>query len=453
MLMFYSCSTNDKSSILEHIPAEAKNIFLVNFKNVLLQSGGDITSDGELILSESAKSLLHGNDEPTGALVDFICKNARFIDVENMFWYKMTESSAIINIFKIKDYAKLKENLLLSGFVGEEADGYLIYDMGSCQMALNKSFGWISRDLEQAIAIEKKIGHSHIASFDPVKEFLENNMHDIQFVVNLKDKTSEGIHYMLGFASFKNTGLFAEISLMDNEGKIYQFRNNIHEVDRNLLKYIPGQTQLLFAIGKVDDWSILFEEVEKFIPKNLFSVYQLYYQVAKEYIAQIDGTTLFAGAPIAGRQALRQFSLDTWQVLVMSHFPQEITDELIQTVINFLSMQNTAVKEVSEGIYQTKLQGTEVMFGNVNGYLFFSNYDILEGGNTDLATAYESKRAVAEFLIPNGSETMKACELPWGLDLNLSLNADNGMVVLRLPGANGPVLKELVDFAAQSGNR
>lgn len=446
------CKSDEESTLLEHVPCDAKSMVTVNFKNILLQSGGDIEASGKFGIPESWSALMQNSGNASMALVEMICEEAPYIDTEKIIWYSVKDMSKPSVMFYITDLDKFRSDIASGAETEKKIGKYSIFAMKEFDVVVTDHIGWITADAEYTINMDKDIKDNHLASFDPIRVYLERDDHDIEFVINSSADWNDSISYVLGYTSFKNTGIITELSFMNADGEIYRFNNNIHEVERNLLSYVPNQTQLLFAIGPVENWNPLFNALDKFMPTNEFNTYALYYQIAKEYISRIDKTTMIALAPIAGRQALKNFSLDTWQVLFMSHLPQEQTDDLISLAKTFVISQSMPLKEISPDIYATRLNGVEVLFGEIDGYIFFSNYDLMEGGNTDLATAYESKRAVAQFLVPYESETMNAYNLPWGIDFNISLNSSNLMFVLRLPGSNGTVLSNLLDYFASAGS-
>lgn len=445
--VLWACSGNDTASLLEKIPANAKCVTIVNLKNIVIQSGCKIEQDGQITLTPQLESFLEKGDVATNTLFQIISKTASFINTEKMAWFVPNNYNGAVLIFDINNKDQLNQYLSSSSVVSTSQAGYSIYAFPECVVLTKGNSGWIARDANTVIEIQNSIGKKHFAAFSPVREFLENDPHDIETVINNSENTASELQYILGLANFKSSGIFAEFSFMDAEGKIYRFSNNIHEVERDLLKYVPSQTQILFAFGKIDDWDKIFNAIENENLENIANKYALYYHIAKDYLRKINGTTLLALAPFAGSQSLLNLSPETWQILFMSHLSQEDTDEILSTARMFVGYQFGMTEEDdNNNNYKLKLGNYEITFGEIEDYIFASNYDILEGGNTNMAPAYESKRAVAQLTIPYGSETMKALELPWGVDFNISLNGTNVMFVLRLPGANGPVLANLIQY-------
>lgn len=445
ILCLQSCG-GGKSGILEHIPVDSYSVMSINVKDIILQSGGNLEGSGALTPNDALYELL----DETSQNADFlrlICTLAPYIEIENVFRYEYTEGSGFTYIMKVTDKEGFVTLMDRNESKKREISGYKEYNLDFVNLLLKDNFLWATSDTDGLIAINKKIGSDHFAGFEPLRTFFETEDHDIEFVIQRNIVHDTDYKYLLGLASFKTSGIFAEFSLMNDQGQMYQFRNSVHEVDRELLQYIPSQTQILFALGKVDDWDSFFKSVDNLLPETL-APYMFYYGLTKEYITKIDGTTLIALAPVAGSQSLKKMNLQTWQVLAMTHLPQNESDEILSMVNSFLELQGIAYKETEQGIFTANLMGVHMMYGRKDGYLFFSNYDILDGGNTSMATAYESKRIVAELLIPHNSETMKALNLPWGVDLNLAVNTTNSMIVLKLPGANGPLLKDIVNELA-----
>lgn len=442
----YSCSTNERSSLLEHVPDSTNALYVFNIKNIILQSGGDMLSSGELRPNPSLMSFFD-EDPVNSALFNFLCETAPFIDVENVFRYESNQDSGEIIMVSVKDTQPYLNYLKQISGNPVKDRGFNLFNFNEFYVVEKNNISWITRDYNYIINIEKKLGKNTFASFSPIREFIETEPHDIEMI--LKNDNSD-YRFITGIMTFKKTGIYSQFSLMNEEGELFTLSDKIHEVQRELLKFIPSQTQVLFAIGTVENWQYIFDTFGSIFNKSYFYPYVFYYQIAKDYISKIDGTTMLALAPVAGRQALKNVSLDTWQILFLTHFPQDVTNEIIEMALNFFEMQGNRCTELSKGIYNVNLNHSQLMFGTQNGYIFISNYDIFDGGNTDLATAYEAKRVVAEVLIPYGSETMKAFDLPWGVDFNISLNATTAQIVLKLPGSNGVVLKDLVNFFSKS---
>lgn len=444
-VIMWGCGKSETSRALHHVPSDAKSVTIVNVKNLALQSGCNINAQGQIELTPEAVEMLDRSDMATQTVAGILCSNAPYINIEEVVWYVPENSSKPIVVFEIKDAGKFESSLARLSIASINVDKFTVYSFPECVVAVKGNFGWIGRTAAEIIVNENNIGENHFASFKPVKEFFENDSHDIEFVFNNADNTHAELEYILAFGTFRNSGMFFEFHFIDAEGNNFRF-DNVHDVDRNLLQFIPTQTQILLALGRVDDWTEIFKTLETNLPMHSFGDYNMYYQLAKDYISSINGTTLLAGAPVAGAQAMKNFSLETWQVLFMTHFPQDNTNAIIDLAKGFLSSQKIPCHEVSPGVYQSRLYNDDVMFGCVDGYTFLSNYDILVAGNTDMATAYEGKKGVIELMIPFGSETMKAYNLPWGVDFTISLSTTNVMVTLRLPGSNGPLLKELIKY-------
>lgn len=447
---FSSCSGEDNRNLIEHVPSDALIVAKFNLRNLALQSGCDVKADGSIELSKDVETLFEHSDVASQTLVNILAINAPYIDSEAMMWFKPGTKDGGIVLFDIKDREGLAKSLADFSVAHTTLSGFSVYAYPECSVLTKGEIGWIARQADAVIEIEKK-SDRHFAAFEPVKDFFENESHDIEIAINYNNNVRSDLQYITGFADFKTGGAYAELMFMDAEGNIYQFDDAISTVDRRLLKYIPTKTEALIALGKVNDWDKIFEVVENNAPENLLNEYGPYFAVAKNYLSMIDGTTLFAVAPVAGAQALKQFSLSTWQALMMVHLPAEEIESTISMLKQLLELQGIESRPTSDTNWQFIYEGEKVNFGTVDGYLYVANYDVLNAGNSEFANSYESKQAAFELMIPYGSETMKALNLPWGLDFNIFLSKKHLKTIVRLPGGNGPVLKEIISSMVNSG--
>lgn len=451
MICLASCSSKQSErELFECIPADARMVALVNFRNLALQSGCDVQADGNIQLSEDVEALFEGSDVATQSLVNILSLVSPCIDDEKIIWFASSDGSPIV-LFRITDEASAQKKLSDYATASTSAEGYNVYAFPECVVLTDGTIGKIARTAQIVLNLDDNWNGDFFTEHAPVSKIFKSESHDLELILNNAENTRSELQYVTGFADFKTGGAYAEFQFMDEDGKVYEFSNDISTVDRRLLKYIPVKTEALVAVGKVKDWDKVFSVLENNSPKEFASQYGPYVQMAKSYLNMVDGTILFAVAPIAGEQALRHFSLETWQMLFMAHLPEEEIKSTLDMLHSLMELQGVESRQTSDTNWEISYQGQPVNYGTVDGYIYFANYDVMNAGNIEFANSYEAKQAAFELLIPYNSETMKALHFPWGVDLNIFLSKKNVRVTLRLPGGTGPVLKELISSMVNTG--
>ena len=444
---FTACSEKDEL-LLDHVPDDIFGVAIVNIDSLSLKAGCQVAPDGSLILTPDLKKLCGKADKSFSKAVDIVCAVAPYINTVDLAIVCEEPKSKPFLMFEIFDYDKLTAAIEKMGGKQSQDDDFDVFDLTDCQLVASGRLGWIVGNVQQVKDLEQRAAKGAIADLSPLKDYLDQN-HDFCAAFNPKLEDPKEDYSPMFLADIKNGGLFAELSFMDGKGDTFNFQKNIGDMDRSVLEYIPQGTQILLGIGEMKDSESLLEALRP-VAKEFFSEKVMSaFGVATGLSSMINGSTIIALAPDATSKDLADISPDTWEMLFLSKMSEQNMQKTVDMAKIFLDENGYDVTDLDSTEYTFKYDGRPVNFGIDNGYIYAANYDLDEHERSPVAPENETKLAMFRVLIPKNSETAKAFGLPWGVSFHSTISRHYIMFVLRLPGANGPVLKEVIARACQ----
>lgn len=442
-LVSFGCSKRS-DKLMEQIPADATTVAIVNLDSISIKAGCEFDSAGAIVLSPALRLLEEYEDEATRSLISVILANADYINTIDLVSFVRSADKRPIVLFEVFDKEKLDRSLADRARSISEKEGYNIFTYPGCSIMTKGKFGWISSDADAVIDAVESLESGNVTGNKYVREFLDRP-HDINMIVRNTKCEGSPFEYALFIGECKSGGIFAQCSFMDSEGEIFSFRPYINDVDMNLLSFIPPKTQLLIAFGEVVSWPEILEYIDSGSSGPMLQDYLAYFNLFSDFLTLIDGTTLLAVAPVDGTPVIGEISLDSWQALLLTRMSDMDPEKILSSGEKFFDSLDIKIVKTDTGTYKINFMGLDMIFGAVNGNLYVANYNILDGGNEEIMPEYEGKKFVFNISIPKGSETADLLDLPWGINFNISLHHNNIQMVLRLPGAEKPVLQEVID--------
>lgn len=438
--------------LLESVPADAHYIATVNL-NKILKNAGCKYNNGIITLSPDLAAIRDRLSADNARMVDVMLLTSQAIDFDNIVVFGKDAESPVAT-FGVTDVTLFET--LASGAARsvKREDGTATFFLDDCAVVLDDAQGWVAERVEVIEQARLTKSEGKIAPLtDGIVKYLDRGDEALAFAAKLTgeavttrrngvDNTLDGV-WACGKINVNNNILGLDMTFMDKAGQQIDFSNDVATLDTDFLRYIPENSQLLFALGKPSDIKKLYSALEPFIPKDIKN----YVVTALPYLEAIDGTTAVAFNPAAGAQSLAGLSLDAWDATVMTHMPQEKVDALVGTLSMFAA---TTFRSAShDDINAIKFGDITLTYGNYDGYFIGSTREISADRNNSFSSAVTGKLGALIADIPYGSETMKAFNLPYGFYGSVILEPTLIKGKFRFNGTNEPVLTTVASIVAR----
>ena len=442
--LFSSCS-KEECNLIDNIPVNSKVIASVNI-DMILKNAGCQFKDGTIMLSNDLTILRDRYFQDRATAANMILLTASTVDLKKVFVYQVDDLDPVLT-FKIKN--KEVFTALATGAAGEmkTVDKYDLFKLEGCAIMTKDDFGWLSTSAENIEKSFAKNGGKKIEGFNNVIDLIETSDKAVTVAVNLHKSIDAAPEngvvqqfknaWIISDATLSNNILGLSFKTIDKSGKALDISPYIGEIDSDFLRYTPGNTQLLFALGSVAGIDELYTTIRTaFAPETRETIDQFL-----PYIKEIDGTTSVAINPVATGNSLTDFSLDTWDATIMTHLPQQSVDGIVTMIGHLGTLTGQEPSDDEQPSFN--VGSKEVFYGNHDGYLAFSTRPISANYNNSFTTDVLGSRAVFMLDIPYKSETMKAFDLPYGFYMSLRLENTSLTGRLKFNGTNAPFLSAL----------
>lgn len=441
--MVSSCDKSERG-LLDTVPDSAQAIATVDFDELLKNAGCQV-KDGKYELTPQLTSLLGNSDARSFA--EWLSRFSKVVDLNHVVIYMMDKTTTIGTV-SVTDLDGLESALThydLHKVDGRE--GYDIYEGEDGSVAMLKDGqAWFARKADYVIKSVKKAEKDPLASLVGVKEFLLTE-HPLNFAYRY---SGISFNWVCGSVALNDNIMGMTIKGMDDDGKLLEFDPLFDAVNTDFLRYTPGNTQLAAAFSvKADvpwDQALAILKAHPGLSMSQKGMLEMVFSQLKK----IDGTVALTAAPAAGAPALANFSLSTWDLMLMAHMPQnEVNANVSQLVATARQFGITVDEE--NGVYHANLSRLDpslgdVYVGNVDGYFAVSTRPFDSNSNNSLTQVFQGRGGAVALDIPYGSETMKAFGLPYGLSVTLQLEKKSVEMRARFNGTNGSFLSSLIDM-------
>ncbi|MCH5247845.1 MAG: hypothetical protein J1E99_06770 [Muribaculaceae bacterium] len=445
-LTFSGCSSKDEEGdLLSQIPSEYSFAAIADVENILKQSGCEIQHDGTFQLSPKINQLIEESDVATQTLVHILAGNVSEIKDKEILWFNTQSEETPIVTFLLNDKDSFEQKIAKSSIASSSVGSNMVYTFPECNVILGDSYCWISRDVNLVIKLQEKLKEKKGTILPDNICDLMMTKNSLRFVSSPTVFRQKSIAMVAGFLNFRDTGIRGEVSAFDSEGSVTHFSDVLDRINKDVLDFVPRNTLLLLAFGEIKDWNKVWASLSPIISRGLSAQNQIIAEGIKSYLENINGTTLFAMTPVGGSQALKNFNPLAWDCLFMTKMDEEATVDLMSTVESSFPFLGIDIRKELNDTYSFNYGTSEIRFGLLNGNIFLSNYD-LESSNNGIDVKTDDALACIFLSIPKSSEFAKAQNLPWGVEGSIKVKDECIEMSLKLPGASGNALKELINF-------
>lgn len=413
MAALTSCGGSD--SLQSNIPADIDWAIKFDLAQVIDNAGGSIDSDGSISFPA-----LTANTPMAGMILDNVNQFVKCIDMTSMVVFDRHDSKPVL-IAKLHDADAAKTRIKKYLKEADSTDGYEVYKYNGIAVAFKNDMLYVADDIDYITESAEAASKKDISALPAIQQWL-NEPNFISVVASpevLGLPTNFSQYWLVADAAFDNQTASGEIAMMDIDGKRYNFGEAFGVIDNDFLRYIPENAQGVMALGKIES------------PEIRNSLNNLAAQMgdASQLITNLDGTMSLAVAVDSSFNAiaftekaqLGHLDLKGIDFVAMVHYPQATVDYMIKSLNDMAAQSGQIAKTEANGMQSVMYDGTEYLYGNVDGYFAIADYDLTSEGNTDFAPLVDGTRGVIASISEPG-DNMYGFE--WGSTSRLWLTAD-----------------------------
>ncbi len=398
--MIWSCNSKD-TALLDSVPVDSKAVAMVNAKDVLSNMGCSFEKDG-LKMSDALKSVF-----PFGKLgqidLSALSAVAKGIDIEKLVIFQPDGMRDPVMTFIVTDAAEI-DNLATKGenkAQKSEVKGYTVYFSGKQSVLIKEDRGWlVQMEPEKAAEtvdgiLESASGEGKsVGSVTALNDFMATT-HAAGIVANMAgsgfgDKDS----WTLADVILDGNTMGVNMKWVKSTGEEIK-QDYFQEIDTDFLRYVPGDFNLVFAMG-VKDGEKLAQAIQGATGMLGFQQRAILGALIP-YLRQVDGTLSIAMVtPDPNATA----DIDNLKFIAMVKMPQAKVDEAVSDLNAMLGTYGAKVEKSGPG-YKAVLQGTTFYLANADGNLAVATVPIESTRNNSLTSRVQNNDMALSVIIPS----------------------------------------------------
>lgn len=444
--MMWSCNSKD-TALLESVPLESKAVAMVNVKDVLSNMGCSFENDG-LKISEALK------DTPLGSLgktdLSTLGAVAKGIDVEKLVIFQPEGMRDPVVTFVVTDAAEL-DNLATKGenkAQKSEVKGYTVYFSGRKSVLVKEDRGWLVQ-MEPEKAVDAVDGILEAASGDgksvgsvtALNDFMATT-HAAGIVANMAgsgfgDKDS----WALADVILDGNTMGINLKWVKTTGEEIK-QDYFQEIDTDFLRYVPGDFNLVFAMG-VKDGEKLAGAMQGVTGMMGFQQRAILGALIP-YLRQVDGTLSVA---MVTPEPNAPADMNNLKFIAMVKMPQAKVDEALSDLNAMLGTYGAKVEKSGSG-YKAALQGTTFYLANADGNLAVATVPIESTRNNSLTPRVQNNDMALSVTIPSLAGYFRDAP-SCGVDFSGVLKGNEMMLKCTFTGTKAGFLETLAAMAGK----
>lgn len=422
--------------LTEAIPADIQWAVKLNVAQMLDNAGGKIDSDGKISLPSIGQ-----NSIAMQVMAQPVLDILEQIDIADMVVIG-TENGKTAAIALVRDQSKAIEaieKLISQKF--EKENGYQALNLGGAIIAFKDYKLYVAdkmtvidniiesannRSLDKLPAISKWLTDDNAFAMVVSPDLLENE-------IDLPSNFSN--YWICAQMTLAGQTYSGELTMMDIDGKRYEFGNAFGEVDTDFLRYIPDGTQVVAALGRIESPEIkaTLNKLASELPDD-----------TRQYITALDGTiagALNVSSDFNPMELNRpEYALSNMSFLAMIHYPQA-------TVNSLVSALNAQLKPGAEpsttGVENVNIDGINLWYGNIDGYFTLTNYTPAGTSENEFTPLVEGTRGViAGIQYPQSNPY----GLSWGSKGRIWLTSDAIKMEVTLTNTNLKFMEAMIEM-------
>lgn len=443
--------------LLDSVPASTPMVASIDMEALLKQSGCRLDADTMVLTPELTELLADKRTNVLPTPVELLSKLHGAVDISHVLLFSI-DSRGHDNLFMatISDLAMFENRIAGIGKMTEETDELSVYSVGDWSMAVSDTRIWLgakspSQLIEAVNPLLSLKADASMARLVGIADYLSGEA-ALKVAVHPSaiNPMASGSHtsaWSCVSMKIENSVIGLDLKMMESDGKPLLLASGMQELDSDFLRYVPQSYVFAIAAGFTPEfkWQEIIGAVSLLMgPSN-----SSYISVIAPVLSKIDGTVAVAAGPAAGAPAVANIGLDTWDILVMVHLPQNDVDNALSMLKSYASLGGLKMTTEGNVTVATLPDGTKIYAGNVDGYLAVSNREFDANGANSMTDVFLSKQAAMSLSIPAGSEIVKAFDLPCGFEFTVQMSAYNVHARISLNGSDRRVLPTLMELAVK----
>ena len=446
LLMGITACKNGEDALLDTIPANFKVVATVKAKALMDQCGVSI-SDGNVKIDDAVSSMFSTDMQRvlnTFAKIDA----SGAADLDQIVLCMDNANTAFVT-FNVNNFDDLK-TAIGSDVPWVETGGYQLGSIPEAKLVLAVKDGqaWLTNAKEPAKSIDAMLAaakESSIGKLDGLTQALTadkiiNLATPVEMVEgNATSEAAQQAAWAVASATAQDDELSFDWVCMKGDGEEFQAKG-LQPINPAVLAYVPSSATIAVGAGLTSEfpWAELlaiFTATADFQTQAMISV-------ATPFLRSIDGTVILAASP-ANAEAYSDPEPGNWNFLLMAHMPQESINKIMGQIRTMMFAAGMSVADEGASVIVVPQYGMNLHIGNVDGYFAVSNAPFSPNNNNSLAPNFVNAYAAATVAIPDLSELFPqapAC----GFVLNTSMGESKGKGSLKMPGAKGKILVNIL---------
>ncbi len=434
MAALTSCGGSD--SMKSQIPADIEWAVKVDLTQFIDNAGGAMTSEGELEFKKLSEQIPEVNFM-LAAVIPLI----KTLDLSAIVVFGR-EKNDVVLVSQLRDADAAKTELSRYLQKKDSKDGYDIFKLDRHSiLAIKGDMLYVSENLENISKAAESASSKNIAELPAIENWLTapGFVSVVASPATLKLPSNFSQYWLIASAELQDQTASGEIALMDVDGNRYNFGEAFGEVDTDFLKYIPESTDCVMALGKIES-----PELKKLIETSTASMGS-----DAEMLTNLDGTISLSVAvapdfnPIDFVNKIERGRLDlsALDFIAMIHYPKETINNMVQKINDIALHTGQIAKSEGNGMYSILFDGTEISYGDVDGYFTIADYDFMKEGNQDYEPLVKGTRGVIASIQNPGENP----NYEWGSMGRIWLTADAVKGEIKVTNTDSKFLELIIE--------
>lgn len=374
-ILLASCS--NESPVVDTIPADVRVAVRIDGKKAL-EALNVKNEGGTLVLPDYLD-----NKALTPSTVETMAKVYNSIDPTQIFMFVYGDN--IDNAMSCVTGAITDAAAFEAAFTGVETAGdYKTASVDGAMTVWNNTQYWLIQERSAAKAVDavkellKKASDKSLADVPAAADALsKDNLMGIavNWFTHEKDGKKDTV-WSITACNVKGNKLKVASENKLGDGAAFSLEG-VTDIDSKVLRYLPANSLYAGAVGLSDefDWSGIFDMASAAVGATPTDRAQM--GMALPYLQGIDGTIAIGVGLAEGEtfdHAASRFDIKSWQGIIMVHMKKQIADEIIKSVTAMVPQAGMTLTDAGNGLYLVNIEGVDVYFGTVDGYLTVANY-------------------------------------------------------------------------------
>lgn len=449
MVMLSGCSKENPT--FEVVPASSQLVCKVNVDK--LADAFDIKLDGSTVV---LPDYIPG-DVAEKEKLEIVAKIAHAIDSPNLVMFGNPAKNAMMATVAVTDEKAFTE--VLDKEIGDvkSEDGFKVWSANGTSVLSRDSRAWVvvASDAKAVKMVKESLDEAANKSIADYKAVCEQLSADAPLIYGVsmpdifsdeKGKSDRTI-WTIAKITTEGCAVNGTANYIYSDGadvKIDWFE----QINTSVLNYVPSNPVFTAACGISDkiDWNKALNAIAS--SAGLSAAESAQIGIVEPYLSALDGTIMMS----VGYDNSKDFAtavgeimtgnVSSLRAIMMVHYNQAKLNELINMANTFAPQAGLAPEQVDTTLWRVNLEGVDIYYGAVDGYLTIATYRPEPTSGSSLAARFNGKQSAVYGEIASFAGIDPSYD--FGVTLDSDYAGDEGKFSLRLTGVDGKFFPVLI---------